>query len=161
MSKKSHITKIHKLICEIEHDYILIGIHSVLEDYRLAYFLNKTFNISLKRKDKNIVFTNKEGSFSNYDFEDQVNFSYWSLINNKQVIDVAVEEGNWNIFEEISKTHILIPEKKTTDYFLKIEGSFERSEIEELTNKINAIHRVMTTYRLDPETLKSKDFLIV
>ena len=47
-----------------------------------------------------------------------------------------------------------------TDYFLKIEGGFNKNKIQELTKKINTIHNVMTTYELNPKTLKSKDFLI-
>ena len=152
--------KKYKLEYELEHDYFLIGIHSVLEDFRLAYFLNDTFNICLKRTVKNITFQNKEGSFSNYDYEDESSFCYWSLINNKQFVEQEVNNNQLSIFNEISNTYVLIPEKKTTDYFLKIEGDFNSKKIQELTKKINTIHNVMTTYELNPETLKSKDFLI-
>ncbi len=152
--------KKYKLECEIDHDYFLIGIHSVLEDYRLAYFLNHTFDIQLKRKKKNIEFTKKEGSFSNYDYDDATNFCYWSLINNKQVKEKKVSKESFNLFEEISNTYILIPEKKSTDYFLKIEGNFSKIEIQTILKKIYGIHRVMTTYQMSPDNLRSKDFLI-
>ncbi len=152
--------KKYKLECEIDHDYFLIGIHSVLEDYRLAYFLNHTFNIQLKRKNKNIEFTKKEGSFSNYDYDDINNFCYWSLVSNKQVEEKEVSKESFNLFEEISNTYILIPEKKNTDYFLKIEGNFNKITIQAITKKIHEIHRVMTTYQMNPNELRSKDFLI-
>ncbi|MCF6349895.1 MAG: IPExxxVDY family protein [Flavobacteriaceae bacterium] len=153
-------TKKHRLICQIEHDYFLIGIHAVLEDYRLAYFLNETFNICLKKTENNITFLKKEGSFSNFDYEDKSSFCYWSLINNKQFIEQQVNESQCNIFAKISSTYVLITEKKTIDYFLKIEGDFNRSKIQKLTQKLNTIHNVMTAYELQPKTLKSKDFLI-
>ena len=152
--------KKYKLECEIDHDYFLIGIHSVLEDFRLAYLLNSEFNINLKRVSKNIEFSKKEGSFSNFDFEDQASFCYWSLISNKFVEEQEVSKNQLSIFEQISNTYVLISEKKNTDYFLKIEGDFTNEEIQNITKKINSIHRVMTTYEMDPETLKSKDFLI-
>lgn len=153
-------TKKYKLECELDHDYFLIGIHTVLEDFRLAYFLNKTLNICLKRNRKDIVFKHKKGLFSNYDFEDNSNFCYWNLIGNKQVIAEEVSSNQINLFQEISNTFILIPELKRVDFFLKIEGDYSKNKIQEFTREINLIHRVMTTQQINPESLKSKDFLI-
>lgn len=152
--------KKHKLVLEIEHDYFLIGIHSVLEDYRLAYFINSEFNINLKSVQKPLTFQNKQGEFLYYDYEDASNFCYWSLICNKQYTVQDAKEDQLSIFDEIYNTFILIPEKKTTDYFLKLEGDFNNDKIQQLTKQLNSIHRVMTTYAINPNNLKSKDFLI-
>lgn len=44
-----------------EIDYDLIAIHSVLEDYRLAYFLNQKLPIILSKSNEDIGVTIKEG----------------------------------------------------------------------------------------------------
>ena len=34
-----------------ENDYLLIAIHTTLEDYRLAYFLNKYLGVQLQKQE--------------------------------------------------------------------------------------------------------------
>ena len=59
------------------------SIFSSLEDFRMAYFINKTFNINLKRKKLDIHENHKNAHFSHYEFLDETNFLSWKLINNK------------------------------------------------------------------------------
>lgn len=153
------MAKKHSLDFTIEHDYYLIAIFSVLEDYRLAYFLNEILQIQLKREEYDFNFSKKDGDFSVFNFEDINTFNYWTLISNKQIFDIDVSNSP-NLFQEISNTYVLIPEKKKVDYFIKIEGDFNSNEIQLLIKKINSIHQVITSYEIDPNTLKSKDFLI-
>jgi len=153
MAKKKYI-----LTTEFDHDYTLIVIKSVLEDFRLAYFLNKNFTLHFKKEDFELGFDNKKGDFPIFGFEDLSNNSYWTLIANKQVVDKEVKTDNYNLFDEISNTFVLIPEEKKADYFLKIENNTQ--EITTIIKKINAIHRVITSYEINPNDLKSKDLLI-
>ncbi|MEE9349304.1 MAG: IPExxxVDY family protein [Flavobacteriaceae bacterium] len=152
--------KKHSLKIEIEHDYFLIAIKSVLEDYRLAYFLNKEFDLGFKKENFSLNFKKKEGDFTVFGYDHLTSNCYWSLILNKQVIEKKVNPNIFSLFEEISNTYILIPEEKKTDYFLKIEQSFSKSEKINFIKKINSIHRVITSYEINPNELKSKDFLI-
>lgn len=147
--------KRYTLQTEIKHDYTLIVIKTVLEDYRLAYFLNQTFDIFLKKEDFQLKFNN--GEFSIFGFEEENN-KYWSLIANKQVIEKEVISDSYNLFNEISNTFILIPEEKKTDYFLKIENN--NIKLTTIIKKLNTIHRIITSYIIDPNDLKSKDLLI-
>ena len=153
MAKKKHI-----LTTEIDHDYSLIVIKSVLEDYRLAYFLNDVFALQLKKENFELSFHNRKGEFSVFGFEDLTNNSYWNLIANKQVIENKVKSDNYNLFDEISNTFVLIPEEKKADYFLEIENNTKK--ITTIIKKINTIHRVITSYEINPNELKSKDLLI-
>jgi hypothetical protein len=153
MAKKKYI-----LTTEFDYDYTLIVIKSVLEDYRLAYFLNKTFNLLLKKEDFKLNFDHKKGDFSVFGFDDLSTNSYWSLIANKQVINKEVKTDNYNLFDEISNTFVLLPEEKKADYFLKIENNTQ--EITTIIKKINTIYRVITSYEINPNDLKSKDLLI-
>ena len=153
LAKKKHI-----LTTALEHDYALIAIKTVLEDYRLVYFLNKTFDLFLKRADFSLCFKKKQGVFSVFDFDDATTSEYWSLIANKQIIDKEVKIDNYNLFDEVSNTYILIPEEKKVDFFLKIENN--TIQITNLIKKINTIHRVIMSYEINPNNLKSKDLLI-
>ncbi|RPD91227.1 IPExxxVDY family protein [Aureibaculum marinum] len=152
------MSKILSLGFEFEHDYILIGINSTLEDYRLAYFLNREFNIKLNCKPEGLCFNDKDCSFSFYDYECNTSFSSWSLLANKQIHTSANANAN-NLFHEDTKTNYLINEKKEVDFFLKIDGDIDLEE-SELTKKIKNIKGVITSYIINPQNLKSKDYLI-
>jgi hypothetical protein len=154
------LKKKYSLHIDIEHDYTLIGIYSVLEDYRLAYFLNEKFQLQLKKEDFNLDFSSRSGEFSVFGFENQDDVSYWSLIANKQITETETSNTNFNLFESISNTYILIPEKKKVDYFVKIEGEYLPNQIQRIIQEINTIHRVITSFDIDPMTLKSKEYLI-
>jgi hypothetical protein len=73
---------IHKLHLEEfdEIDYQLIAIHSSLEDYRLAYYINQNLPINLKKENCNIQISNKEGEtqFTRFVFEDSKDIA-WNL----------------------------------------------------------------------------------
>ncbi len=77
---------VHKLNIEDfdEIDYQLIAIHTTLEDYRLAYFINQQLNLQLKKTNCSIPIANKTGEtqFSRFLFEDFKNDVVWNLIEN-------------------------------------------------------------------------------
>lgn len=152
--------KKHTLQITYDHDYFLVGIKSVLEDYRLVFYLNKFFDINLHRENFTLKHLKKEGEFTLFGYENEDSGSYWSLIANKQVIEKEVSKDSFNLFNEISNTYILIPEEKTTDYFLKIEKQYKEAEKTSIIKKVNQIHRVITSFEIDPNKLTSKDLLI-
>lgn len=154
------MSKIHSFDFEFDHDYSLIGIHSALEDYRIAYFLNKSLKIHLTRFKEDLDFSSGNCKFPLYSYEDEATFTSWFLISNKHIfIDNVVSEKN-NLFQEETKTSFFIPEKKQIDYFIKINGNIELKEIQEILLQINQTYNIITSYTLDPNDLKSKDHLI-
>ncbi|HIE45830.1 MAG TPA: IPExxxVDY family protein, partial [Flavobacteriaceae bacterium] len=110
------------------------------------------------KNDFNLDFHNKKGEFAVFSYENTNTGEYWSLIANKQIVDTSENSEEYNMFAEISNTYILIPEEKKVDYFLKIENNTHN--ITTIIKKINAIHRVITSYEINPNDLKSKDLLI-
>jgi hypothetical protein len=79
-------------------DYYLIAIHTSLEDYRLAYFINQQLPINLS-KSKDEVQINKEGetNFSRfYYYYDNENAVSWNLIQNKN--EVPQENSTFKIY---------------------------------------------------------------
>ena len=154
------MSKIHLIDFEFDHDYDLIGIHSVLADYRMAYFLNDYLDIQLRRFEDDLDFKSKNCSFPLYKFEDKTAFTSWSLIANKHVFTENVTEGGSNLFLEETKISYLIPEKKKVDYFIKITGLKDNVELNTTLVNINKINNIMASYAIDPMDLRSRDNLI-
>jgi hypothetical protein len=158
---------IHKLHLEEfdEIDYQLIAIHSSLEDYRLAYYINQNLPINLKKENCNIQISNKEGEtqFTRFVFEDSKDI-VWNLIQNKNDVFVPSQNSNQGLFAEtnnkFSTKIYLIPEFKKVDYFLKIENGEVNIDVSKITNCIKKIERVSTVYAINVEKIKSKNNLI-
>ena len=79
---------VHKLVIDDfeEADFQLIAIHTTLEDYRLAYFINQNLPILLSRSKKEIQtsFQTIKTGFTRFVFEDPDNQIAWNLIENKK-----------------------------------------------------------------------------
>jgi len=45
-----------------ELDFLLLAIHTSLEDYRLAYFLNQKLQLNLHKNNDEVKIKNKEGN---------------------------------------------------------------------------------------------------
>ena len=154
------MSKIHSIDFEYDHDYDLIGIHSILADYRMAYFLNETLNIHLHRFKEDLEYKSKNCSFPLFTFEDESAFTSWSLIANKFVFTEDVSFTGSNLFQEETKISYLIPEKKRIDYFIKISVLKDNDELGEALHNINKINNIIASYAIDPMDLKSRDNLI-
>lgn len=142
-------------------DYELIAIHSVLEDYRLAYFINQEVQLQLKKCKPSVEMNTKEGkySFEHFSFEDKKTDRFWHLVSNKSQTNVATENTN-GLFENIEATAYLLPEFKKADYFLKIENIDYNFNAEDTIKKISNITQVSLLYTIEPEKLKSKNNII-
>ena len=145
---------------DLEDDYLLIGVHSTDEDYRLAYLLNKHLKIKLTRFKDNLDFKNSVAEFPLFEFKDEKNFINYYLINNKH-LQVSNNQFKGGLFGgNYSSTTYLIPEKKNIDFFLKIEGCNQSNFISDLVENLNKISQIITSYSIDPNSLKSKNNLI-
>ncbi len=157
---------VHKLqIDDVDEvDYELIAIHTTLEDYRLAYFINQKLNVLLSKNKKEISLSIKEGEalFSRFSYEDEENEIYWDLIQNKSEVVVQKKYADKNLFEntshEVSTNVYLAPEFKKVNHILKIQNS--KFSTEYIVNTIKTIDSVITVYPLDAEKIKSKNNLI-
>ena len=149
-----------------EVDYELIAIHSSVEDFRLAYFINQKLPIVLSKSKDEVGVMVKEGEafFSKFTFDDYKNDILWSLIQNKNDIILQHKSTGQNLFlntnmETLRKVH-LISDLKKVDYFLKIENNNNTFLLEEIVNKLNKIERISAVYAVVPEKIKSKNNLI-
>ena len=143
-----------------EENYYLIGIHTALEDFKVAYLLNKSLKTQFKRAPYSLDFQNRGGkaSFSIFSYSNEKYDFDWYLIANS----FSEERSNSNdtiLFATETKTY-LIPEKKKVDFFLKIVGEAEYSYLKKSLDTLNKIPQIVTSYQIDINTLKSRDYLI-
>jgi hypothetical protein len=158
---------IHKLDLDEfdEIDYHLIAIHTTLEDYRLAYFINQHLPTNLSKSKEEIHISIKEGEtqFSRFYFNDDDNFISWNLIQNKNEVVGNKEIINQDLFsnssQEVATKVFLLPELKKVDYFLKIESD-DDLELAGIVKKLKSIKSLSTVYVVETETIKSKNNLI-
>lgn len=149
-----------------EVDYELIAIHCALEDYRLAYMINQKLPIILKRNKDEVSVTVKEGEayFSLYTYENENTNHKWSLIQNKNNIDLPQKISKQDLFPDnsfdVSRKVYLITEHKKVDYFLKIENTASELKLEKIVEQLKTIERITAVYSLIPDKIRSKNNLI-
>ena len=109
-----------------EENYHLIGIHTALEDFKLAYLLNNSLKTKFKRALFSLDFDNKQGkaSYSVYSYLNEKYDFEWYLISNSYT-ETKSNTNDALLFSIETKTH-LIPEKKSVDFFLKIVGFYAK-----------------------------------
>jgi|SRR5690554_182749 len=151
---------------DFEDSFELVAIHCSVEDFRMAYLLNREAHIKLERCESDLDFTrkNEQVFFSIYEFIDAQNHTKYSLIANKsrqaKHVDVGLENGYDSLFYTKSETHYLLPELNKIDYFIKIEHEGGVFPLKELVTTINGIKQVVTAYTVDVKNIKSKENLI-
>ena len=154
---------IHKIQINdfVSDDYELIAVHSSLDDYKLAYMLNKELGIQLSKNIAYVEIAIPEGksAFSNYIFDDEKNDVVWTLIENKTTI-INSNKQTTSLFEQVDITVFLLPEFKKADYLIKIENIDYGFDSESIIEKIQEIKNVTTAYTIDITNLKSKNNLI-
>ena len=159
---------VHKLQIDdfVTIDYELIAIHSSLEDYRLAYFLNKNLRLLLEKCPNDIEVTQRgaEGSFSRFIYEDPENDMVWNLMHNKSVMVTTTQQNESSLFGDtgidIATGVYLLPEFKKVDYILKVENTSSFFNTKEVVENLLALSHVTTAYTINHNKLKSKNNLI-
>lgn len=155
---------VHKLVLDdfIEDvSFSLIGIHCNLEDYKLAYLLNSTLGIQLKRLDSDLEFSNGS-SYSIFEWENEKEQKTWNFISNIYRQEIKAETTLSSLFndETTIRTVPLIPEYKKVNFFLKMCEEMEPSKEVKVLKKIQTISQIVTAYIIDSEQLISKGNLI-
>ena len=148
---------IHRLSSDdLEKDYKLIAIHSDIEPYKLAFEINKKLKIQLKRSSFDLSIKNQSSIFDLYKHISEVFNTKLYLILNKST-DKKKIEGQL-LFENFDEQSYLIPELRKAQYLLKIEGG--GFDIDNLLKKLNEIDNVISSYRTEVSSIKSKYNLI-
>ena len=157
----------HRLVLDevFEEAYKLIAIHCSVEEYKLAYLLNKHLNLRLARSRKDIDFQIQGAHvlFALYSFEDQFKYCDYYLVSNISKAEGKSTASPNSLFGEKEvtlKKSYLLPEFKKVDFFLKIEEEISGISEKLLLEKIKEIPQVSMAYSIDNQQIKSKENLI-
>ena len=153
----------HKLnLNQFPQNFHLIAIHSDLDEFRLAYFLNEKLNISLIRRNKDIHLAENNAYYSSYEFLDETKYLKWIFFSNKSLVSELPNVDDNGLFSSRSlvKNEIsLLSNKKQVDYFLIVENVANKSYLEKVLKKISEISGVITSFVSDNK-LENKENLI-
>ncbi len=152
-----------KLHIKYDLNYILIAIRSQIEDYRFAYFLNKSSFFLFQRmsKDLSYLINDKTVYFPSFhDFNHDLKRECF-LIKNKTTYrsNLTAQVGLFSD-SDITNTVFLIPELKDFDYFIKLVGIWKSSEILNLKNFITNLQVVESSINVDINQLRSSNNLV-
>ncbi|WP_298901290.1 IPExxxVDY family protein [uncultured Psychroserpens sp.] len=155
----------HKLLVDDFYDasFSLLAIHCRLEDYRLAYLLNKHLELNLERKPQDLDYNYFDAAFSIYEWENKKFDTVWNLVSNICKKEEAALQSSGSLFENsttVTRTFNLLPELKTVDYLIKVSNEHRHFNEKHILNKIQTIPQVITAYSVDVDQIKSKDHLI-
>lgn len=148
-----------------EEAFTLIAIHCSVEEYKLAFLLNKHANLRLSRSRKDVDFQwgKLKVLFALYRFEDHKRYARFDLVSNVSKAEVMSAGEINSLFgekETTFKRNYLLPEFKKVDFFLKMTDEGEAISEKNLLDSINAIPQVSTAYSIDYHQIKSKENLI-
>lgn len=151
---------LHKLNIDYfeDDDFKLLAIHSSLESYELAFFINKNFPVLLSLTDEPILLKSgkNECAFSRFSWKSES--ESWDLLENKAEVVSEISENNSLFANEITQSAFLLPDQKNADFVLKIANPIQ--QIDSIIKTLKKIKNLSTAYALEDISLKSKYNLI-
>lgn len=138
--------KLHKLNYQPEYNFIVIGITSDENDYRLIWEINKELGWNLERKenyrwyDKTI---DKESEFSLFSYTDEDTYVLYKLISNKN-------EG-----------FFLLDKLKNIDYLLLIYDEPDSDIFESISERLKKLKAIRAVFNIDLSKHKNRERLLI
>jgi len=152
-------SKIHLLSYEEDdfHDHLL-ALHSNLDGYQIAFYLNKHTDALFKRVE-DIGLNDKEARFTLFEWDNPLLDENTSLFSNKFFQEKIPDRANTSaLFDLPLRNEVsLFPEYKQVDFFIK---SNHLETIQFLLNPINLWGAVSMAYEVPSEKIKNQLNLI-
>lgn len=149
-----------------EDNALVFAIHCSIEDYRMAFMINKYLRLQLRRTSKDIDFTvsNYCANYPLFIFEDHKKYITYHLVGNRCKAKSNSITSNDGLFKDDTDEHFrvfnLLPEYARVDYLLKIETDSVVFPTSKVLADLNQIPQIITAYTIDINQLKSKTNLI-
>lgn len=143
-----------------EEDVSLIAMHCPAEIFRVVYVINRELGLNLAREKLDVDFQHKKALsyFPLYHyFDSEATIDFYVVANASKTKSAHVISQGGLFPDENSYSTFLIPEYKTADYFLKIEGHDKPKEV---LLKLKRIKHITTAYTVEVSSLKSYKNLI-
>jgi len=140
--------KKNRLDLEDYFDFDLIGIVSIVKEYKLVWHINAATNFQLiKKPDISIEFSgNNKISISNFECSEE--HLLVTLLKNRLVAKPNM------------RFQFLVDELKQFDYLLKCKDETEQTTAKDILSLLKSTEVVEYAAILDPSTIKSRDNLI-
>ncbi|MDH5381550.1 MAG: IPExxxVDY family protein [Cyclobacteriaceae bacterium] len=137
-----------KLLVEYSFDFELLGLTSSAKEHKLAWAINSSLETELTKQEE-IIMELKNGKTANLVyFLHETENSILTLIKNK-MFDSSDNQPKF-----------LIPELKTMDYFIRIDGDLYPLTTEKIIEQLKNINTIEYISKFKIDTLKSKENLL-
>jgi hypothetical protein len=154
---------VHKLILEEDPslNFKIFALHTVVEDYKMAYLLNKTLAINLKRTRNDFITKVNDSvlAFPIFEYQNTYTLENYCLAPNRIQTEIFESQKSQNLFLNTTVTeqqnHYLIPEYKKVDYVLKIDGISDSSKINNILFKIKKVKQINSVYQVKTNSIKT------
>jgi hypothetical protein len=124
-------------------DFVLLGLVTNENDYRLSWQMNQKLGIELVRADNaQVKLKGMIHEFVQYVFFDENKFLQFTFVKNKS-----------------SHNAYLISEHKSCDYFLCIQGSM-MNELDDVVRRLKEIQVISLVIKINALSLKSRKNLV-
>ena len=140
--------KTFKLEVDYDYEFDLFGLVSSSKEHKLAWSLNKSFNIRLiKQQDLNYDFLNKG----------RLVISNYLHMTEHRTIRLF---RNTSVDLSTLKKPFLVPDIKDYDYIIQITGAAEEDSQQELLSRFKRVPLIQYVQKFDPNSLKFKENLM-
>ncbi len=156
--------KTHKLSLNdtFEEKFYVIAIYTDEEDYRMAFILNETLTLQLKKTSPIIVKRNK-AEFSIFEYDDILLYRNWYLLHNHSLIEKEIVKSHDLFSQNTRQFHqkaFYLKELKKARFLLKVVTDEGNEFLKELTNKLQNIPQIYTIEVVHLEHLKNKKLFL-
>ena len=139
--------KKNKLIANVDFDFSLLAISSLMKEYKLAWKLNQQLGIHLiKQPDEIFHFLG----------DDKLCISFYHYQTEHSSIRLIFNRSR----EDTLKRQHLVPELKQFDYLMLVDGFEDSLEVHDVRELIRQIEGIQMVNLVDVDQLKSRDNLI-
>lgn len=132
------------LAFEYDYDFFLIGLYCHYKDYRLAWAINNVFEFDLIKQEP-------------YTLEKQAEHQEFSMY----TYFIEHQDLMYYLLSNRGENGLLIPERKDIDYFIIVDGLYERSKKLEFIKKLNGLKEVLSAVEVNAAALRSKQNLLM
>lgn len=149
-------------LSEDDFEFELIAFSTSLDDYMLAYHVNKVLKIYLKRSEDITIDskndTEEPAVYQKFEYKDPDIEVDWCLFKNHTIVKTTFIN---TLFDESVQKVYFIDEYRNADYILRIENhELSEEQIQQLITKLKQIDKVSTVFWIDQERIKNKGNLI-
>lgn len=130
-----------KLDFDYFEDYNLLSIATQMKDYTLAFHINRTLEISLKKYD-DLVISGRDADYPWFYYSEGSNYPSYYLIGNNH------PNGKIN------------PSQKGIDYYLLIKELFDNNMLNRYASDLRKVYGILGVFNTDMSAIKNMDVMI-